>query len=43
MPVVLHICKTCSLVLREEYSLGEFGTRMIRKIFGPRRGEATGN
>jgi hypothetical protein len=38
---VLYGCETWSLTLREEYRLRVFENRMLRKIFGPKRGEVT--
>jgi len=40
--VVLYGCETWSLILRVERSLKVFGNRMLRRIFGPKRGEVTG-
>jgi hypothetical protein len=40
--VVLHGCKTCSLILREEHRLRVFENRVLRRIFGPMRDEVTG-
>jgi hypothetical protein len=40
--VVLYGCETWSLILREEHRLGEFENRVLRRIFGPRRDEVTG-
>jgi hypothetical protein len=40
--VVLYGCETCSLTLREERRLRMFENRVVRRIFGPRREEATG-
>jgi hypothetical protein len=37
-PVVLYGCETWCLILREEHRLG----RVLRRIFGPRRDEMTG-
>jgi hypothetical protein len=37
LPVVLYGCKTCSLILREEYKLGVFENRVLRRIFRPKR------
>jgi hypothetical protein len=37
-PFVLSGCETWSLTLREEYKLGIFENRGLRKIFGPKRG-----
>jgi hypothetical protein len=40
--VVLYGCETCSLTLREEQRLRVFDNRALRRIFGPKREEATG-
>jgi hypothetical protein len=37
--VVLYVCETLSLTLREEHSLRVFENRALRKIFGPKRDE----
>ena len=42
LPVVLYGCKTSSLTLREERKLRVFENRVLRRIFGPRRDEVTG-
>jgi hypothetical protein len=42
LPVVLYGCETWSLTLREEHSLRVFGNRVLRRIFGPKRDEVTG-
>ena len=42
MPVVLYGCETWSLTLREELKLGVSENRMLRRIFGPKRVEVTG-
>jgi hypothetical protein len=42
LPVVLYGCETCSLTLREERRLRVFENRMLRRIFGPKRDEVTG-
>jgi hypothetical protein len=34
--------KTCSLTLRQEHRQKESDTRMLRRIFGPKRDEVTG-
>jgi hypothetical protein len=39
LPVVLYGCETWSLTLREEHRLRVFENRVLRKIFGPKRGE----
>jgi hypothetical protein len=35
-------CETWSLTLREEHRLRVFKNRVLRRIFGPRRDEVTG-
>jgi hypothetical protein len=42
LPVILYGCKTWSLTLREEHRLRVFENRVLRRIFGPRRDEVTG-
>jgi hypothetical protein len=42
LPVVLYGCETWSLTLREEHSLSVFESRVLRRIFGPKRDEVTG-
>jgi hypothetical protein len=42
LPVVLYGCETWSLTLREEQRLRVFENRVLRRIFGPNRDEATG-
>jgi hypothetical protein len=42
LPVVLYGCETWSLTLREERGLRVFENRVLRRIFGPKRDEATG-
>jgi hypothetical protein len=42
LPVVLYGCETWSLTLREEQRLRMFKHRVLRRIFGPKRDEATG-
>jgi hypothetical protein len=39
---VLYECETWSLTLREEQRLRVFENRVLRRIFGPRRDEVTG-
>jgi len=41
-PVVFNGCETWSLTLREERKLRVLENRVLRKIFGPRRDEVTG-
>jgi hypothetical protein len=40
--VVLYGCQTWSLALREEHRLSVFENKMLRKIFGSKKVEATG-
>jgi hypothetical protein len=42
LPVILYGCETSSLTLREEHSLRVFENRVLRKIFGTKRDEVTG-
>ena len=42
LPVVLYGCETWSLILREEMKLRVFENMVLRRIFGPRRDEVTG-
>jgi len=42
LPVVLYGCETWSLTLREERKLSVFENMVLRRIFGPRRDEVTG-
>jgi hypothetical protein len=39
---VLYGCETWSLTLREEHRLRVFENRVLRRIFGPKRDEVTG-
>jgi hypothetical protein len=39
LPVVLYGCETWSLTLREEHRLSVFESRVLRRIFGPKREE----
>jgi hypothetical protein len=41
LPVVLYWCETRSLTSTEEHRLRVFENRMLRRIFGPTRDEAT--
>ena len=43
LPVVLYGCETWSLTRREERKLKVFENMVLRRIFGPRRDEVTGN
>jgi hypothetical protein len=40
--VVLYVCETWSLTLREEHILRAFENRVLRRIFGQKRDEVTG-
>jgi len=42
LPVVFYGCETWSLTLREERRLRVFENRVVRRIFGPKRDEVTG-
>jgi hypothetical protein len=42
LPVVLYGCEASSLTFREEHRLGVFENRVLRRIFGPKRDEVTG-
>jgi hypothetical protein len=42
LPVVLYGCEIWSLTLREEHILRVFENRVLRRIFGPKRDEMTG-
>jgi len=42
LPFVLYGCETWSLTLREERRLRVFENRVLRRIFGPKRDEVTG-
>jgi hypothetical protein len=42
LPVVPYGCETWSLTLREEHGLRVFENRVLRRIFGPKRDEVTG-
>jgi hypothetical protein len=40
---VLYGCETWSLTLREEHRLRVFQNRVLRRIFGPKRDDVTGD
>ena len=42
LPVVLYGCETWSITLREERRLRVFENRVLRRVFGPKRDEVTG-
>jgi hypothetical protein len=43
LPVVLYGCETWSLTLKEERKLRVFENRVLRRIFGSKRDEVSGN
>jgi len=43
LPVVLYGCETWSLTLREECGMWVLENRVLRRIFGSKRDEVTGN
>ena len=42
LPAVLYGCETWSLTFREERRLRVFENRVLRRVFGPKREEVTG-
>jgi hypothetical protein len=42
LPVVMYGCETWSVTLREEHRLRVIQKRVLRRIFGPKRDEMTG-
>jgi len=42
LPVVLYGCEILLLTLREEHRLRVFENGMLRRVFGPKRDEVTG-
>jgi len=42
VPFVLYGCDTWSPTMSEEHRQRVFGNRVLRKVFGPMRGEVTG-
>jgi hypothetical protein len=42
LPVVLYGCESWSLTLREGHRLGVFESRVLRRIFGPKKDKVTG-
>ena len=38
----MYVCETWLLIFREEHRLRVFENRVLRRIFGPRRDEVTG-
>ena len=43
LPVALYGCESWSLTLREEHRLRVFENKVLRRVFGPKRDEVTGN
>ena len=41
LPVVLYVCETWSLTMREERRPRVFENRVLRRVFGPKRNEVT--
>jgi hypothetical protein len=42
LPVIMYGCEAWSLTLREEHRLRVFENRVVRRMFGPKRDEVTG-
>jgi hypothetical protein len=42
LPMVLYVCETWLLTLREECRLRVFENRVLRRVFGPKRDEVRG-
>ena len=42
LPVVLYGCEILWLTLREEHRLRVFENRLLRRVFGPKRDDVTG-
>jgi hypothetical protein len=42
LPVILYGFETLSVTVREEHRLRAFENRVLRKIFGPKRDDVTG-
>jgi hypothetical protein len=40
--LLLYGCETWSLTVKEEYRLRVFESRVVRRIFGPKRDKVTG-
>jgi hypothetical protein len=43
LPVVLYWCETWSLIFREDHKLRVVEKGALRRIFGPKRDEVTGD
>ena len=42
LPIVLYGCESWSLILREERGVRVFENRVLRRVFGSKRDEVTG-
>jgi len=42
LPVILYGCETWSLTLREQRRLRVFESRVLRRLFGPKRDDVIG-
>jgi hypothetical protein len=42
LPLVLYVCETLSLTVRDEHRLRVYENRVLRRIFGPKSDEVTG-
>jgi len=42
LPLVLYGCESWSVTLREEHRLRALESRVLRRVFGPKRNEVTG-
>ena len=42
LPVLFYVCRTWSLILREEHKLRDFENKVLGKTFGPKRDVVTG-
>jgi hypothetical protein len=42
LPAFLYGCETWSLTLRDEHRLRVFENKVLRRLFGPKRDEVTG-
>jgi hypothetical protein len=43
LPVILYGCETWSVTLKEEHKLRVFENRVLRRIFGTKKDEVTGD
>jgi hypothetical protein len=42
LPIILYVCETWLLPLKEERRLRAFENRVLRRVSGPKRDEVTG-